>query len=1509
MKGRILSVALAAAILSSVWGTVTGMQFQEVTGQLGPFGSGESWGASWGDINEDGWPDLFLSNHRLRAALYRNEGAAGFRDVTLEVDRSGTWILTPWNDQHGGTFGDYDNNGTEDLFIATGSQFDEQLFENVGGSLVDRTAWAAINGIGVGDGRHALWVDINNDGLLDLISVNFSDNLLWERARSGDTGFVRSNKDYGFNRRCLYGNLTAQLLDVVGDSRLELLCVNDSSFTSGLFDIAAQPFTDLKALIPISNLVNDVALGDFDGDLRNDLFVLQGVLRPNQALQVAANKVEARLGIGSETPEKGFKFKSDGGVLTLEVHTIHFGAAHFFIGADGWHPNKLQKVVLTLDPADPATWGQMPHDPLKTTRGIYVGYDPATGDWEFRMAVDDISRQAYFAIASSMPVSDVRNSGLTGADLPRTPRLLRNTGSDGFVDMTPASGLNVPLFCSSTVAADFDNDMDLDIYLVCRGGAENLPNRLFMNQGDGTFVEVIQHGAEGPIGFNIQDGAGTGDSAAVADFDIDGKLDLAVTNGLNMYPVDYGGPNQLFRNRASNDNRWLLLDLVGTQSNRDGVGAKVVATSGGRSQLREQNGGTHRWSQNHQRLHFGLGSNELFDLRIEWPSGHVDEYLDLTANGLYEAVEASGIALVEVDPPQGSAAPSGGDECGAPVYDVALDPAVFVWRNCDTSEWHMRVVGGGQSATTQYRGRVSSDQPFASYGVISLEGLDKAELSNSNAIDFDLYISYSGEDGFNFRMQPGARTCLGLDAPSPARVYLGARRVPVDTPFDLDTLGSCNTLPALSIEDVTVGEAEGFATFWVSLSAVNSRPVTVGYSSHDGGALAGSDYTSVTGTLTFVPGETRKRVDVPILDDGLAETTEAFRLVLGDASGATIERGSAVAMIVDDDTPVSCGTPSIAAKSQAGVFLWQDCASGQWSLRVTGGGSPTVLSYRGEIVSGHAFTGAAGVLLEPSDVVALEDARHLGFKLNVQGGGVDGVEFAFASSPDVCFKLTSPANARIYLGAGKVEYAAPFDLTTLGPCAIPAALSVGDVTVGESDGVASFLVSLSKPTSEPVTVSFATLDGSAIQDIDYVAASGILSFGPGETAKAVDIVLIDDTSEEPVKTFRLALAQAVGAEIAQGTGTATLIDDDHPLPELSVGDLTVNEVDRVAGFPLTLSSPAKAPVTVLVGTQDGSALAGTDYLPLSTEEEIVFQPGEALKTVYVEIIDDDLPEPHETFHLLLSEPSGATIARPQGTTTIIDDDAKALWPGLSIGDVTVNEDDGAARFSVTLSAASADVITVSYASADASAAAGVDYVAVAGTLQFAPGETAMMVDVDVIDDAEVEPTEHFTLELSGATAANLLKAVGTGTILDDDAMVSPACGMPAYSSANETGVFLWHECADPQQWRVRFTAGGQSVSYRGAVSSTGQFASLVGVSQEGSDVLSPAPFATPSSGPIDFVQNVGQNGFDGFDLRIPSNAEVCFALTTPTNRPVRMGADRVLVTMPISLRTFSPCTP
>ena len=93
-----------------------------------------------------------------------------------------------------------------------------------------------------------------------------------------------------------------------------------------------------------------------------------------------------------------------------------------------------------------------------------------------------------------------------------------------------------------------------------------------------------------------------------ADYDRDGFLDLLVTNGHNMRPVYIGGPKQLFHN-LGNANSWIEFDLVGTRSNRDGIGAKIYLTSGGVTQYREQNGGYHRWSQNSTRGHVGLAGN------------------------------------------------------------------------------------------------------------------------------------------------------------------------------------------------------------------------------------------------------------------------------------------------------------------------------------------------------------------------------------------------------------------------------------------------------------------------------------------------------------------------------------------------------------------------------------------------------------------------------------------------------------------------------------------------------------------------------------------------------------------------------------------------------------------------------------------------------------------------------------------------------------------------------------
>jgi hypothetical protein len=124
----------------------------------------------------------------------------------------------------------------------------------------------------------------------------------------------------------------------------------------------------------------------------------------------------------------------------------------------------------------------------------------------------------------------------------------------------------------------------------------------------------------------------------VADFDNDGFLDIAITNGNGEPPFD-NGPYQLFRNKGKG-NHWLEFKLHGVASNRDGVGAKVILTAGGVNQMREQSGGVHRLAQNFQRIHFGLATNLVASrVTVHWPSGTVQTFTNVAANQILEITE------------------------------------------------------------------------------------------------------------------------------------------------------------------------------------------------------------------------------------------------------------------------------------------------------------------------------------------------------------------------------------------------------------------------------------------------------------------------------------------------------------------------------------------------------------------------------------------------------------------------------------------------------------------------------------------------------------------------------------------------------------------------------------------------------------------------------------------------------------------------------------------------------
>jgi hypothetical protein len=219
------------------------------------------------------------------------------------------------------------------------------------------------------------------------------------------------------------------------------------------------------------------------------------------------------------------------------------------------------------------------------------------------------------------------------------------------------------------------------------------------------------------------------------------------------------------------------------------------------------------------------------------------------------------------------------------------------------------------------------------------------------------------------------------------------------------------------------------------------------------------------------------------------------------------------------------------------------------------------------------------------------------------------------------------------------------------------ALTVNDVTVTEGDSGAKnavFTVLLSASSADPVSVDYATADGSAKAPDDYAATSGTLTFAPGELSKQVTVPIVGDTLDEPHETYSLNLSNSAGATIADGRGAGTILDND-PQVSISVDDVSRVESNGPASFTVSLSKPSGKVVTVAYATANGSAVAPDDYTARSGT--LVFLAGETSKTVSVPLNDDQAEESDEAFTLGLSSAVNGTLTDAHGVGTIVDDDA------------------------------------------------------------------------------------------------------------------------------------------------------------------------------------------------------------------------------------------------------------
>ena len=338
-------------------------------------------------------------------------------------------------------------------------------------------------------------------------------------------------------------------------------------------------------------------------------------------------------------------------------------------------------------------------------------------------------------------------------------------------------------------------------------------------------------------------------------------------------------------------------------------------------------------------------------------------------------------------------------------------------------------------------------------------------------------------------------------------------------------------------------------------------------------------------------------------------------------------------------------------------------------------------------------------------------------------------------------------------------------------------LSIGNVAVTEGNAGtvnADFLVTLSIPTSQTVTVAFATADGSATTaNNDYQATTGTLTFTPGTTSQTITVPVNGDTTVEGDKTFTVNLSNPQNAVIGTGTGTGTIQDDDAS-PTLAINNVSQSEGNSGATaitFTVTLSGATGLTITVNFATADSTATtADNDYQPNSGT--LTFNPGDTSKTITVLVNGDTIFENDETFTVSLSNPQNATITTGTGTGTIQNDDAApaadlkvektAAAPSVRAGDllaytfVVTNLSNASAADVVLSDTIPANMTFVSLAAPAGwtvqTPAAGATGTIVATLANLGPGEKAtFQLSVHVAPDAAPTASINNTANVTAAT--------------------------------------------------------------------------------------------------------------------------------------------------------------
>jgi Calx-beta domain/Metallo-peptidase family M12B Reprolysin-like len=535
------------------------------------------------------------------------------------------------------------------------------------------------------------------------------------------------------------------------------------------------------------------------------------------------------------------------------------------------------------------------------------------------------------------------------------------------------------------------------------------------------------------------------------------------------------------------------------------------------------------------------------------------------------------------------------------------------------------------------------------------------------------------------------------------------------------------------------------AEVWVTRTGGVITPATVRYSTANGTATAGSDYTASSGLLSFAAGETTKQVLIPLLDDLAVEGDEAFTVVLSQPTGEAVlgTTSTATVTLVENDL-FSVGFSATTAT------VAEDGGSVRLTVTRTGntsGAATVVATTRNETALAGADYTAVNTAVS---FAANETSKTVDIPiLNDTAVEANETFLVVLSAPTGGGVLGSATTARVTIVENDIGFA----------------LTATAVAVGENTNSVVLSVRRSGDTNAAVSVDFATADGTATAGADYTAATGTLGFASGEVLKTLSVTILNDTAVEGNETFSVRLLNPVGGLVVAPTNAVvTILEDDCQL-RFSTTNYTVLENAGVATLVVQREGGALVPVSVTVKTADGTATAGSDYA--ATTVTVSLAAGVASANVTIPVVNDAVIDPDETVNVSLESPVGCTVGTPAtAVLTIRNTDSEFAF----YADRSFPENAARAEVWITRTGGILTPATVRYATVNGTATAGADYVAASGVLSFAAGEAAKQLLVTLRDDTIREPNEVFYVDLSAPTGEATLGTLSrvTVTLVDND---------------------------------------------------------------------------------------------------------------------------------------------